>query len=179
MRKLSEIKNIHAGKPAAILGGGPSLRADMERLPADCVKFAVNDHAFHIGVQPDYLVMMDDPSIKPELERLAQGGPYTRVNELLAHTDIDLRGVPRPTARTGIFTAWLALYLGCMPVLLCGMDLYQGAQKYCHPHDDFMGDKPIYNEPVEKLMNDWATLKRYKGHKRIQVMSGPLMEVFK
>jgi hypothetical protein len=177
--KLLHMQNKHLGQPAAVLGGGPSLLSDMEKLPEGCILFAVNDHAFHVGIEPQYMVTMDDPNIKPELKRIVdtwRGG--LRVNELLMYSDIDLRGVLRPTARSGIFAVWLALYLGCVPIYLCGMDLYQGDQKYCHDRDEFMGHKAIYNEPLEKLLKDWKMLKNYKGWRRIHAVSGPLTQVF-
>lgn len=179
MIKLMDLHNVHAGRPAAILGGGTALRDDMQLLPPDTVLIAVNDHAFHIGVEPDYMVVMDDPKIKPELSRIVRewrGG--LRVNELLDYSDVDLRGVVRPELRTGIWSAWLAMYLGCAPILLCGMDLYTNPVKYCHPHDEFMGHKYIFDEPLENHIKDWRKLEKYPGHKRIRAMSGPLIEVF-
>ena len=179
MQKLIYLKNMHLNRTAAILGGGPSLPADVARLPHDCLRFAVNDHAHHIGLTFDYMVMMDDPHIKPALLELAQPGRgYTRVNELLAWTDIDLRGVPRPDARSGIFAAWLALYMGCNPVILCGMDLYQGEQKYCHTADAWMGTKPIFDEPLEAHLKAWRELKKHINTANLCAMSGPLVDVF-
>jgi hypothetical protein len=192
MKLLSNMQNIHAGRPAAILGGGVSLRddlanipdtalnADYQKLSLNPVLFAVNDHAFHKNIQPEYMVFFDDPHIKPELLRLATAEPrnYQRVTDLMEYTDIDLRGVSRPSARSGIFAAWLAMYLGCAPIFLCGMDLYTAPVKYCHDKDSFMGEKNIFKEPLEKHLKDWSTLKRYPNAKQIRAMSGPLVGVF-
>jgi hypothetical protein len=179
MIKLYDIQNKHKGQPAVILGGGPSLPEDLKRVPSEAVLFAVNDHAFHIGIRPDYMVTMDDPSIKPALYELAtKPAGYLRVNELLQYTDIDMRGVDRPDARSGIFAAWLAIFLGCRPILLTGMDLYQGAVKYCHNRDEFMGHKYIFDEPMETHLRDWRKLQRYWGHQYIRAVSGPLVEIF-
>ena len=179
MRKLINERNKHRGHPAAILGGGPSLPADYARLPDRVLLFAVNDHAFHIGIQPHYMVVMDDPHIKPELLRLSQPGQsHTRINDLLEWTDVDLRGVHKPSMRSGLTAAWLALYYGCAPVYLCGMDLYQNGTRYCHDRDEFMGKKAIYTEPLEDHLTAWRKLKRYDPHGAIRAMSGPLTALF-
>ena len=182
VHKLLNMTNLHLNQTALILGGGPSLVPDIQRAPPNALKIAVNDHAFHVGIKPDYMVFMDDPHIKPELLRIVnefsseQKG--LRVTEDLAFTDIDLRGVVRPDARSGIWAAWFAMYLGCAPIILCGMDLYTTGKVYCHNKDEFMGHKAIYDEPLEKLLKDWQILKKYNGHKNIRAMSGPLTEIF-
>lgn len=182
MIKLAELINHHAQKPAAILGGGTNLPEDMKRIPLNCILIAVNDHAIHIGVKPDYMVFMDDPNIKPELIRVVdqwhneQKG--MRVTEGLAWTDVDLRGVVRPDLRSGLWSAWFAMYLDCSPILLCGMDLYTLEKKYCHDHDNFMGHKYIFDEPIQHHIEQWQQIKKYKRAKRMRAMSGPLMDVF-
>lgn len=182
MIKLSSLQKVHKGQPAAVLGGGTSLPEDMRRLPSGSLLIAVNDHALHIGVKPDYMVFMDDPNIKPSLIQVVdewhseQHG--LRVTEGLAWTDVDLRGVVRPDLRSGIWSAWFAMYLGCAPILLCGMDLYTNAVKYCHDKDEIMGHKYIFDEPLEKHLNDWSSLIKYKDAKHIRAMSGPLSDLF-
>jgi hypothetical protein len=178
MKRLLTLQNLHKNKPGAVLGGGASLPADMDGLPAGCVLFGVNHHALAIGVAPHYVIMRDDPLVETALLKWAQPNQYyLRVHELLDWTDVDLRGVPRPASRAGIFAAWMALYLGCEPVYLCGMDLYQGEKKYCH--DGEPDYKPIYDEPLEKLVNDWRELYRWPGVERLRPMAGVLKEVFK
>ena len=172
------MQNRHLNQTGVILGGGPSLLKDVEKLPSDAVLFAVNDHAFHVGIEPDYMVFMDDPAIKPELMRIVCEYKGIRVTEDQRYTDIDMRGVVRPDARSGIFAAWLAMYFGCAPILLCGMDLYTTGNIYCHNKDDFMGHKPIFDEPLQAHLKSWSTLKQYTGHQNIHAMSGPLQTVF-
>jgi hypothetical protein len=182
MHKLLHMQNLHLNQTAAILGGGPSLLNDMQHLPDGCIQIAVNDHAFHVGIQPNYMVFMDDPKIKPELLRIVSEwdseSKGMRVTEDIAWTDIDLRGVVRPDARSGIWATWLAMYFGCAPIILCGMDLYTTGKVYCHKKDDFMGYKAIFDEPLEKLLADWRTLLPYRGSQNIKALSGPLQNVF-
>lgn len=179
MMRLLDMENRHLNTTALILGGGPSLPTDLQNCLSESILFAVNDHAFHIGVRPDYMVVMDDPIIKPELYRIVtEGKGFVRVNELLQYTDIDMRGVPRPDARSGIFAAWLAMYFGCNPILLCGMDLYRGEKKYCHDMDAGMGHKYIFDEPLETHLKQWSVLKKYPNSRNIRAVSGPLTQLF-
>lgn len=180
--KLINLANRHLNETALILGGGPSLVPDIQRAPQNALKIAVNDHAFHVGIQPDYMVFMDDPHLKPELLRIvnefSSEHKGLRVTEDLAFTDIDLRGVVRPDARSGIWATWFAMYLGCAPIVLCGMDLYTTGNVYCHNKDEFMGHKAIFDEPLEKHLRDWKVLQQYRGHQNICAISGPLTEIF-
>ncbi len=179
MIKLWSLYNAYQGRPVVVLGGGPSLLADLALAPAECLRIGVNDHFYHAGLQAEFMVFMDDLSLKPGLREAAENFGGTRVSETLACTDVDLRGIVRPDARSGIFAAWFAMYLGFAPILLAGMDLYQGDKKYIHDQDDWMGHKAIFDEPLEKLLNDWRVLKKYPNYKNIRALSGPLVRVFK
>jgi hypothetical protein len=72
---------------------------------------------------------------------------------------------------------WLALWMGCNPVILCGMDLYQGDVKHCHePHMD----APAFYYPLADHLRTWQEeAKASVPHsERIRVMSGPLTPLF-
>jgi hypothetical protein len=175
---LLSLKGTHKSRPAAILGGALSLPEDVQNLPADSLLIAVNDHAFFIGVNPHMMVFFDPPECRPDFKHLVDTWrDGLRVTDMLWCTDVDVRGVERPEVRSGQFAAWLAIYLGCNPILLCGMDLYTSEQKYCHPMDEYLVSN-IFEEPVENHIRDWRKLLKYPGHQRIRAMSGPLVEIF-
>jgi hypothetical protein len=73
--------------------------------------------------------------------------------------------------------AWFALWLGCDPVILCGMDCYQGEQVYCHP---YTGDAPTFHYPLEHHLRPWVEDARNlcPNPKRLRAVSGPLVQVF-
>lgn len=165
-------------RPAAILGGGPSLPDDLQKLPADCVLISVNDHAFH-HCQPDVIVYQD------ELSR-----PYAAaVREVLR----DFTGtivcpfedeshvfIPRgwwDANMSSALATWYACYAEYDPVLLCGMDCYQGEVMYCHPRPEF--DHPIFRVPLEHHLERWReALTKCPHPERIKAVSGPLVQVF-
>lgn len=172
---MSEMKDRFASRPAAVLGGGPSLLGDMMiGLPAECLLIAVNYHAFQY-CDPDFMVYNDHPGAGPELLEAVQNPRAVRVS-------------PDPTSDivfdvdvwTGFYSSntatWFALWLGCDPVILCGMDCYQGEAVYCHPHDR---DEPCYHYPLEHHLRPWKEEgRRLPGAERVRVVSGPLVEVF-
>lgn len=182
MIKLAELRNTYRGRPAAILGGGPSLPSDYERLPPDSVIIAVNEHPYYAGVHdPDFLVFMDDPIHNPLLWGVVKelsGG--LRVTHSLKYTDVHMGGVDYWNGPgSGIVACWLGLWLGCDPVLLCGMDLYQGPVKYCH-RDELYKNRPVYNITLEEHLNRWKAgfRRNVQGIERVRAMSGPLGDVF-
>jgi hypothetical protein len=174
--RMSEYQNLLAGQPAAVLGGGPSLPADMRHLPPGCVLIAVNHHAFHV-CRPDFMVYNDEPTSSPELQDAVRAARAVRVS-------------PEPTSDvifdvevwTGFYSsntaAWFALWMGCDPVILCGMDCYQGDQKYFHPYSL---DVPSFHYPLEHHLRPWIEEGRnlLPHVERVRAMSGPLVSVFK
>ena len=166
------------GRPAAILGGGPSLPDDLARLPEDCYLIAVNDHALH-HCKPDVMVFMDIPNaqILPDLAQAVETFHGVKLS-ITPLSDIDLRGAHYwDGGFTSTLATWFALYLGCDPVILCGMDCYQGEVKYCHPRPDFY--HPVFDFPLENHLKAWAlAFENCPNPERIVAMSGPLQVLF-
>ena len=173
---LSTMRNLYAGRPAAILGGGPSLPDDMKRLPKNCLLIAVNYHALYY-CKPTFMVYNDQPETNP-----------LQVTAVQEHTAIHVSPEPTsdvlfdvPEVWTGFFSSntatWFALWLGCDPVILCGMDCYQGAVKHCPPSTY---DNPMFYYPLDFYTRPWAEdCRNSVPHpERIRVMSGPLKDIF-
>lgn len=170
------MRNKCAGRPAAILGGGPSLQQDVKRLPRGSILIAVNYHAMMIGLRPEYMVYNDDPQSDPLLWQAAKDFDGIRVSPDPSSDvvfDVDVW--------TGFYSSntatWLALWMGCEPVILCGMDCYQGDRVYCHPSDR---DVPVFHYPLEDHLRPWYEegVHKLPHVERVRVMSGPLQRVF-
>lgn len=173
---LSEMKDRFAGWAAAVLGGGPSLPSDMERLPKGCLLIAVNYHAFYY-CKPHFMVYNDTPETNP-----------LQVKAVREHKAIHVSPEPTtdvifdvPDVWTGFFSsntaAWFALWLGCAPVILCGMDCYQGPVKHCPPSTYH---SPMFEFPLDFYTRPWTEegVHRLPNVERVRVMSGPLVNVF-
>lgn len=172
---MSEFHDRFLGQPAAVLGGGPSLPDDMRRLPLGCLLIAVNHHAFHV-CQPDFMVYNDHPTSTPELLAAVQSARAVRVSpdpttDIVFDVDVWTGFYSSNTA------AWFALWMGCNPVILCGMDCYQGDVKYFHPYQI---DVPSLHYPLDHHLRPWIEDARHlcPYPERLKAMSGPLVKVF-
>lgn len=174
---IRELRDKFTGRPAAVLGGGPSLPGDLARLPQDTILIAVNNHALHF-CKPDYMVFMDIPGDQtPDLAEAVRTFDGLKVSQTPL-SDIYIKsekywdgGFSSPLA------TWFALYLGCNPVLLCGMDCYQGEIKYAVPRPDFY--HPSMDAPLKDHLNAWRPAFENCPHpERIKAMSGPLVQMF-
>jgi len=169
------LQNRYMNKPAAVLGGGPSLPGDMEKLPAGCILIAVNYHALKF-CKPTFIVYNDQPEGDPELYHAIQDKRLIKVSS--DPTSDIIFDVP---VWTGFYSsntaAWFALWMGCNPVILCGMDCYQGEEKYCHPYQI---DQPSFHYPLDDHIRPWVEEGRnlLPNVKRLKVMSGPLINIF-
>lgn len=176
MVTLQELHSLFATFPAAILGGGPSLPSDLWKLPGYTVLIGVNQHAMTF-CRPDVIVYMDKLSDCPELVAALKGYTGIRISQIRSQSDVDLTGVPYwDGGMSSSLATWLACYLDCNPVLLCGMDCYQGEQKYC---DGYELDHPCVNYPLENHLKAWKpALTKCPNPERIRAVSGPLAGIF-
>lgn len=178
MIDITELKDKYFGRPAAVLGGGPSDRSDFARLPKDTILIAVNNHALFY-CKPDYMVFMDIPNTQefPELAHAVETFDGLRVSQTPL-SDIYIKSAKYwDGGFSSTLATWFACYLGCDPVILCGMDCYQGAVKYSHPRDDFY--HPAMDAPLEDHLNAWRpALLNCPYPYRIKAMSGPLVQIF-
>jgi hypothetical protein len=163
-------------RAAAILGGGPSLVDDLKRLPNGCVLISVNDHALY-HCAPDYLVHMDN-----DFEKYTELGDaikqfHGQIVSPFSNSDVKLPKGWWDGGFTSTLATWFALWKGFDPVILCGMDCYQGEVKYCHSRPDFY--HPVFDYPLENHLRAWRlAFKHCPTPERIRAMSGPLIQVF-
>jgi hypothetical protein len=174
--KLSELRDLYPHTPAAVLGGGPSMPADLKQLPRTCIKIAVNYHAHVVGIKPEFMVYLDDPRIRPQMLRVLKDEHVVKVSpEYGSDVEMDVKYWRGNNSATT--AAWLALWMGCDPVYLCGMNLYMDDVKYCHT--DYTPDQvPTMN--TSDLMRPW--IEECRGSvphpERLVAVSGPLQKLF-
>jgi hypothetical protein len=195
-RLMSEYRDLYRGLPAAVLGGGPSLPGDFERLTrspsgappargaelgAPCILIAVNYHAFRLaGCRPDFMVYNDQPDSDQRLDeavRFTRGrGGAVRVSPDPS-SDIKFDVAVWTGSYSSNTAAWFALWMGCDPVILCGMDCYQGERVYFHEYNH---DSPAFHYPLNDQLRPWIEDGRnlLPHVERLRAMSGPLVGVF-
>lgn len=175
MIKLSSLRDKLAGRGAAVLGGGPSLPGDLARLPKGSILIAVNYHALY-HCKPEYMVYNDHPESDPLLLQAVKDFAGIRISpDPSSDVEFDV------DVWTGFYSsntaAWFALWLGCDPVVLCGMDCYTGERVYCH---DYSHDSPAFHYPLDDHLRPWYEegVHRLPHVERVRVMSGPLARIF-
>lgn len=163
-------------RAAAILGGGPSLPDDMAKLPKDCVLIGVNHHSLRL-CKPDFIVYMDDLQKIPALQNGLNGYDGTVVSPFATSHVTLPKGQFWDGGFSSTLATWFALWSGYEPVILCGMDCYQGEQKYFYEREGF--HHPVFDAPLENHLRAWRfALKRCPNPQHIRAMSGPLVEIF-
>lgn len=176
-----ELALRHKGKRFAVMGGGPSLAADMERIDADVV-ISTNGHGAGIR-KPDYLLAIDHTHTGRQIPM----GRYLRMVSdapiLSPHAFADYRmgfwpGYPR-FVLSGLVATWAAFVMGAKVVCLAGMDGYA--------KNDYTGEArkiaksihcPVRVQPGSFLRSVWPVFDpeekfgRYTPHSSIDGLRG-------
>lgn len=177
MPEIDALFERHLGQPGVVIGGGPSLIDQVITLPADAVRIGVNDHghkALEAGLidRLDYCVYLD----KAVGAKLAGRGvpiissfPDVADYVFARGSDVWQPGFTSGTA------AWLALYMGCDPVILAGMDCYTGPTYF---HDAEAKSSGSW-QPVNRHLANWNLAHCHCPHaERIRTAGGPTEKVF-
>lgn len=144
---LRPLLHAHLGRPAVIMAGGRSLSFSMPWVPPDAVFFSVNDHGCRYfanveqrGRRCDYIVAGDniERRVRFDVRPAIPGGPPgsgrpwgTPVISRHMFGDYRLLFLPRPNS--GATAAWCARAMGCAPIILTGVDLYQDGTYFDEP----------------------------------------------
>ncbi len=174
-KSLRERRDKYQGRPIAVLGGGPSLPADLRRIPAGTVLVAVNDHAFH-HCRPDYMVFCDRAPVVDSLFAAQEEMTGRRLCIYPEWCDFELDVEIWYSGISASLATWFACWLTSGPVLLCGFDLYQTPGYYCH---DGRRNEVDMAKPLENHLLPWQPVLSNCHHsERIRAVSGPLTEMF-
>jgi hypothetical protein len=169
----------HVGRPAIIVGGGPSAPSQLASLPRPVVEQAVivsaNGHAPKLGLRPDYVFCKDHThtETRESMEALLRpiGAPIVS-RQYWA----DFRAPQWPIqGNSGQMALALGVLLGCAPVIGIGFDCYQNGT-YFHNLD-------VQNVSAGRRPGYWASrfsrlaLRLNPSH--IRALDGPLTHAFK
>lgn len=129
IKHISRVHNLHADKPIIIMGAGISLPFAIEQALADypdAIILSCNHRAIR-DYRADYAVCYDKPT-------------YEKIRKVDKHIPVigyhPVKGIEYITPvlyeiiNTGVLACWVAKYLGGNPVILCGLDFYQGDGVY-------------------------------------------------
>ncbi len=168
---VAELQGRFAGRPVALLGGGPSLPTDIDKIShLNPVLIGINHHAHLHGYPCDCIVFFDAPAGTNELAAAAQTAPLV----VTPHGNHATHMLDVPYINHGMTAGlgvWLADYMGADSIWLCGMDCYTGQMKHFHSTE--------INQGFD-LAGQVACWERITEHTRapIKAISGPLVDVF-
>jgi hypothetical protein len=174
MIHVNFLRDKYQNRPGAVLGGGPSLEADMKRLPAGAILISVNEHALSYA-WCEYMVFWDDPARREAMQEAVLRYQGVIVSPIKKWTDVDLSGVEYWKGEFSSHLAcWFACWIGCDPVYLCGMDCYQNPRPAeADPRD------MAYKTPLASHLAEWSkAFEMCPNAGRIKAISGPLVDVF-
>lgn len=181
LRDFRELMLKHKGKRFAIMGGGPSLAADMERIDADVV-ISTNGHGIDIR-KPDYLFAIDHTHTASNVPM----GKHLRARSdapiISPHGFADYRmGFWPQSPRfilSGLVATWAAFAMGAKVVYLAGMDGYPDRDYTDEAHKIARDIHcPVRVMPSSPLAAVWPVFDadekfgRYKAHSSIDGLRG-------
>lgn len=184
VKPITEIFDKYAGKPALVIGGGPTALVDIPFLDghgfAPGLVLSANLHGLYQGnFKIDYLVNVDKVhcSLRVNMEDWMR--PYG-VPIINAHTWSDYRLVNWSfPGNSGITAIAVAAILGCYPVVAVGIDLFNTGRHYFH--DETAPEKasrPKSSPPSHYAQQRVKQLKQWSGDYPMRAVSGPLGTVF-
>ena len=171
MIDLAAIRGRHSGRRAVVLGGGPTLLSDSRvvrpRVQALGLYIGVNQHAMLLDL--DYIVFQDK-----ELAPILQGHGVPLVTH---HKDVaDIwSGISPDFGFSGGTAVWVADYMGCDEIIVCGVDDYTQPRRYWHSPPGHRG-----LEMGVTATGAWRKVRDYMTRPEIvSVVSGPAQQWFK
>jgi len=152
------------------LGGGPTLLSDLRRVrprvQRDGVWIGVNQHSLLLAL--DYVVYQDR-----ELFPILTGHGFSLVTHHKDQADI-WSGIVPDFGFSGGTAVWIAEYLGCEEIIVCGCDNYMENRRYWHSK---VGDRGL--ELGISAIGAWQHVRdRMQDPARVKVVSGTLIKVF-
>jgi hypothetical protein len=180
-RSLRAMKDSFKGRTIAVLGGGPSLPGDLEKIDnveflPDTVLISVNHHAARLVVC-NYMVFADDPIQWPDFYEIQKEYIGRRLSTICAYSDFEHDCVKWFEGMSSSLATWFACHLGGDPVLLCGMDCYTG-DAYYYERTGYDATKETRKE-LKHHLRPWLNAKIIcPNSENIRAVSGPLIELF-
>lgn len=155
----------YAGRPGVAMGGGISLPEHVGQCPENAVFVSANEHGALLR-PVEFIVSIDDnESALREYGVPVIGRRHWCDYRIQDWIDFHYSG---PTA------AWVLWALGCHPIVLAGMDCYQGGTYHHDAEARSTGNLHKLSEHLEY----WLALREHLPDAMIRSCGGPTREVF-
>lgn len=166
MNYFDKLIGAHEGRPAIVICGGMSAPEQLKKLQKslqDPVLISVNEHGCKL-TDCHYSVSLDN--VEPKL----RGFDVTR---LTPHRWADYKLTGHWNAsNSGRTACWVAWKLGCTPIILVGVDCYQGGTYFwdrkAHSSGNF--------QKLEQHLKEWSVVPHRVPAEILTCAGGPLVE---
>lgn len=155
-RGFGDLVMAHRGQRICVMGGGPTLASDLDRVDAD-VWISVNEHGAKLR-KADYVVAMDNTHtrlqthMQKHLRQFTQApviGPWHWCEYQLLKWPLQPKFM-----LSGVIASWVASMMGGHPVILAGFDCYGGDNATLTQHREYlphvMGQVRVVSGPLLK-----------------------------
>lgn len=173
---LAALIDAHHGRAAVVIGGGISAPAQLARAPEGALFLSANQHGCMLRAC-DYIVALD---VWEHREFKLLDGRMVKITHFGVPIisprpgDADYRIFDKPAANSGAVAAWCAWVMGCAPILLAGIDCYEGGTYY-HDHNARSSGNHV---PVDQHLRKWAKAAAAAPGAMIRSLGGPLEALF-
>lgn len=160
----------HRGQRICVMGGGPSLAADLEGVKAD-VWISVNEHAARIR-PVDYVVAMDTThtSLKVDMRKHIRAvtdapiiGPWGTCDYQILKWPLQPKFL-----LSGVVASWVASLMGAHPLILAGFDCYGGDAQTVGQHRLYLphvlSETRVCSGPLLDLYQQYRANERRKAY---------------
>lgn len=191
-RVISDLIEQYRGKPALVIGGGPSVLPDLVGLThfQPAVVFSANEHGCRQNFfAVDYIVHEDKIHVMKRDERgrhLDMAEYLRRFNKPLisrwASADVRLAGW-KFKSNSGAMAVAVAAALQCSPIVVTGLDYWATGRRYFHDGADVPKPKRQYAWQIAAARTvaprgadrRLSPLRQFVGDAHIRPMSGLLL----
>ena len=168
-RDSRELEGIVTGGTALLLGGGPSLPAQLKAAPRG-FKISINQHGC-IVTRCDASLSLDR---KPVYHTRKAQPDIVVFHPKPEYADIQLTEFQH-LGNSTMTAVWLADYMGFSKIIPLGIDMYAGGTYFWDAHRQVAGSYAN----AQMHLDAWRKVKKHvPGHYKIRVMGGPLAELF-
>lgn len=170
MRLFTRLVLRYAGRPVVAMGGGMSLPEHAERCPSGSIWLSANEHGALLR-QVDYVVSACNPEEKLKALGLPIIGRRHWSDYRVPDWDEWKMG-----SNSGMAAAYVAWALGGHPVILAGMDCYQGGGTYFH---DPKAKSSGLRTSLDSYLERWGRVASIMSGAVIRTCGGPTLSLFR
>lgn len=182
---IAKLYNSQAGKPILVIGGGPSVPRDLPQIPGwqDMYTISANGHAFKIeGAKPS-LIVCKDHYIKLPLRMRKKEKTYMEpilrqygvpIASRQHWADYRIAEWRAHGGNSGMLSIAVAVCLGGWPVIVVGIDGFQGATYF---HDEKV-ENVSQGHPMDYWVRRLTSFRTPLARSIVRAVSGPVARVF-